>query len=277
VRGLRSDRSKISFLTTFHVNKMGSTTKLLLSKLNSLKEMGCCGIKVSFEDEGAQLNEVNTMRYITASLGLELTIKIGGCEAKRDVIDATHVCCDSIVAPMIESAFSLSKFLESADIVGAAMQRGINVETALATANLFDLEKKFDQISFVTFGRSDFVSSMGRERDYVDSIEVRNAAQSVLSAAKAKNISAQLGGTISVKSKDFIQYLINLDLLDKFETRHVVFDTQAFDMNRFNEAIGCATDFEIEWIRFVSARYAVLEKKDALRVRSLIGRSTVSS
>ena len=79
--------------------------------LFTLKELGCCGIKVSFEDEGALHNEIITMRNLTANVGLELSVKIGGCEAKRDIIDCIDLNCDTIVAPMIESEFALKKFL----------------------------------------------------------------------------------------------------------------------------------------------------------------------
>ena len=83
---------------------MENLNKILLE----LKDLGCSGIKISFEDEGALLNEMISMRYLTASTGLKLSIKIGGCEAKRDIVDCIDIGCDAIVAPMIESAFSLS-------------------------------------------------------------------------------------------------------------------------------------------------------------------------
>ena len=81
--------------------------------LKELQNIGCSGIKVSFEDEGALLNEITTMRFLTCSLNIDLSVKIGGCEAKRDIVDCIHVNCDSIVAPMIESNFALTKFLQS--------------------------------------------------------------------------------------------------------------------------------------------------------------------
>ena len=58
--------------------------------LSTLKSMGCSGIKISFEDEGALLNEVISMRKLTSSIGVELSVKIGGCEAKRDIVECNH-------------------------------------------------------------------------------------------------------------------------------------------------------------------------------------------
>ena len=56
---------------------MDNLQKILLQ----LKDLGCSGIKISYEDEGALLNEMITMRYLTSSVGLGLSVKIGGCEA----------------------------------------------------------------------------------------------------------------------------------------------------------------------------------------------------
>ena len=50
---------------------------LLIDKLDALKKQGCVAIKVSFEDEGALLNEIVSMRYLTAKTGLKISIKIG--------------------------------------------------------------------------------------------------------------------------------------------------------------------------------------------------------
>jgi len=92
--------------------------------LSILKEMGCSGIKVSFEDEGALYNEIITMRSLTTKVGLELSVKIGGCEAKRDIIDCMDLNCDAIVAPMVESKFALNKFLKSVDAYNYNKKKG---------------------------------------------------------------------------------------------------------------------------------------------------------
>ena len=91
--------------------------------LFTLKTNGCSGIKVSFEDEGALYNEIITMRSLTANVGLGLSVKIGGCEAKRDIIDCIDLNCDTIVAPMVESKFALNKFLQSRSRLNALILR----------------------------------------------------------------------------------------------------------------------------------------------------------
>ena len=109
--------------------------------LFKLKDLGCCGIKISYEDEGALLNEMITMRYLTASVGLELSIKIGGCEAKRDIVDCIDIGCNTIVAPMIESSFALKKFINSLNQYGYNREKGFNLETINGYQCLNDLKK----------------------------------------------------------------------------------------------------------------------------------------
>ena len=128
--------------------------------LSILKEMGCSGIKVSFEDEGALYNEIITMRNLTANVGLGLSVKIGGCEAKRDIIDCIDLNCDTIVAPMVESKFALNKFLKSLDAYNYNKQKGFNLETIQSYNNLEELSELFNKVDFVTVGRVDFVGSL---------------------------------------------------------------------------------------------------------------------
>lgn len=46
--------------------------------------------------------------------GTKLLLKISGAEAKRDFMDSQIIGVKGIVAPMIESAFALDKFVKSA-------------------------------------------------------------------------------------------------------------------------------------------------------------------
>ncbi len=144
-----------------------------------LKEKGCNGIKVSFEDEGALYNEIISMRNLTSSIGLDLTIKIGGCEAKRDITDCIDLNCEAIVAPMVETKFSLNKFLQALDSYSYNNKKGFNLETIHAYNNLEELSELFNKIDFVTFGRVDFVGSIDKDRGYVNSDEIFEMVRNV--------------------------------------------------------------------------------------------------
>ena len=86
-----------------------------VSILNDLVENhGLIGIKTSFEDEGATFNEVLRLKEICNQAKTKLTLKIGGPEASRDIQDSSIIGVKGLVAPMVESGFGLTKFINCA-------------------------------------------------------------------------------------------------------------------------------------------------------------------
>jgi hypothetical protein len=237
--------------------------------LNKLKTLGASGIKISYEDEGALLNEIITMRYLTALVGIDLSIKIGGCEAKRDIVDCLNLNCDIIVAPMCESKFSLEKFSKAIQQYNYSGKKGVNIETINAYNSINEISDNFNIIDFITIGRVDLVSSMDKNRDYVNDHHIYDIVFKTFKLAKAKQLDCYLGGAISIESKDFIGKLINENLLDKFETRYVMFDTLKIDFNNYEQLIYWANIFEVEWLKLISERYSILFKKDIKRIEMI--------
>jgi len=242
---------------------MENLQKILLK----VRDLGCCGIKISYEDEGALLNEMISMRYLTASSGLQLSIKIGGCEAKRDIVDCIDLGCDSIVAPMIESEFALKKFLNSLKQYGYCREKGFNLETINAYNCLDELSGEFNNLDFVTVGRVDFVGSFGKDRNFVNDDEMFKIVTNVFKKVRENgNTKCYLGGAISIDSKDFICRLINENLLDKFETRYIIFDVKKINFNKFDELLYFANVFEVEWLKYINSKYSLLANKDIKRI-----------
>ena len=237
--------------------------------LFKLKQFGCSGIKISFEDEGDLYNEIISMNNLTSSVGLELSIKIGGCEAKRDIIDCIDLNCDTIVAPMIESKFSLEKFLKSLDAYKYSKKKGFNLETIGAYNNLEELSILLNKLDFITFGRVDFVGSLGKDRDFVDTDEMYNMVEKVFKKARECNTLCYMGGAVSISSKDFIKKLIDNDLLDKFETRYIIYDVKKVDMNNFEKLLYWGNVFEVEWLKFIHNRYTLHANKDVKRIKMI--------
>ena len=84
--------------------------KKISTILKNLKNLGVSGVKQSTEDEGSSFDDISLMRKITKKIGLNLNVKIGGCEAKNDIFFCKRVNVDGIVAPMVESKYALKKF-----------------------------------------------------------------------------------------------------------------------------------------------------------------------
>lgn len=237
--------------------------------LFQLKDLGCSGIKISYEDEGALLNEMMTMRYLTASVGLELSVKIGGCEAKRDIVDCIDLGCDSIVAPMIESSFALKKFLNSLNQYKYNREKGFNLETIGAYNSLEELEQVFENLDFVTVGRVDFVGSLNKDRNFVNTSEMFEMVTKIFKKAREHKTNSYLGGAISIESRDFIGKLLEEKLLDKFETRYIIFDCHKIDFNKFDKLLYVANVFEVEWLKYINSKYSLLANKDIERIKMI--------
>ena len=141
----------------------------LLKKLHYLKSLGVVGVKQSLEDEGASFEEIIIMRKITRKAGLNLNVKIGGCEAKNDIYFCKGIKTDSIVAPMVESIYALKKFLQISKI-GKKIPLLINIETITAIRNLDIFIKNNDlgSLSGIVLGRSDLAGSLGLEKKDVN-------------------------------------------------------------------------------------------------------------
>lgn len=244
--------------------------------LNDLKKYGCNAIKISFEDEGALLNEITSMRTLTASLDIELSIKVGGCEAKRDILDCIYLGCDSIVAPMIESSFAITKFIKSLETYNYKGKKGLNIETINAYDNFDSIKENLKDIDFVTFGRVDFISSLNKDRDFAETDQVYDYVHDIFTKTKEINKLCFLGGAISIKSKDFIEKLIKDNLLDKFETRYVIFDVKLIDINNLDKLLYYANLFEVEWLKYISERYSQLAFKDAKRIKMIEERISIN-
>ena len=64
-----------------------------------------------------------------------------------------------------------------------------------------------------------------------------------------------MGGSISVDSVDFVRKLYKQNLLDKIETRNVVFELDDNNINNLSDAIKNAITFESLWLRSKSSYY----------------------
>src|SRR3989339_1206556 len=81
------------------------------------------GIKAEFEAEGTRMEEALRLKEVVSKAGLDLTIKIGGCEALKDMYEARVIGVSRIVAPMIESSYALRKFLTASKLAFSPDER----------------------------------------------------------------------------------------------------------------------------------------------------------
>ena len=111
-----------------------------------VENYGVIGIKTSFEDEGASYEEVMRLKEICNQANTKLTLKIGGPEDKRSMIDSSTIGVKGLVGPMVESDFGLTKFVKAInsvipeDVV-KSLNLYVNIETITGTNNINDIVK----------------------------------------------------------------------------------------------------------------------------------------
>ena len=240
-----------------------------------IENEGLVGIKTSFEDEGASFNETIRLKEICNQSKTKVTLKIGGPEAIRDLKDSTVIGVKGLVAPMVESEFGLKKFIQAAkthipEDTLSSVQLNINVETITAVQNVEKMLATVEasELYGVTVGRVDLVSSMNKDRNYVNSDEVYKLVREVFIKVKEKGLKACLGGAVSTDSLDFLKKLHSEGLLDKFETRYAMFDP-SITLKNLSRALSKAQMFEYEWLMAKHELYTAAANQDIKRIQMI--------
>lgn len=246
--------------------------------IDMVENDGLIGIKTSFEDEGASFNEVIRLKEICNQAKTKITLKIGGPEAIRDIKDSCTIGVKGLVAPMVESPFGLKKFISavktnvSEDIV-SSLQLNINVETISGSQKIEEILNcnEVQNLYGVTVGRVDLVSSLDKDRNFVNSEEIYKIVEDIFIQVKTKGLKACLGGAISLESAQFLKDLHSKILLDKFETRYAIFDP-TIALKNLSRALRKAQLFEYEWLLCKRELYQKLADQDLSRIKMIESR-----
>lgn len=248
--------------------------KHLIHNLKNISDnYGVIAIKQSFEDEGVSLDDLIAVRRLTDLAGIKSFVKIGGCEAKSDVANCIKFGVDSIIAPMIESKFALTKFIDMVKPNKDKIKSYIIIETKQAYFHLEEiLDKCKENIDGIIIGRSDFTKSFDKPKDQTDSDEIYSIIQNILTQCKKYDIPTTMGGNISVKSVNFIKNMYGQGLLNKIETRNVVIELRDNTITNLDDCIKHALSFEIEWLKYKYNISTMLSKDYLTRINILENR-----
>lgn len=259
---------------------MNSLENRMVDVLKDLKENHhVIGVKAEFEAEGTRMEEALRLKEVITRAGLDLTIKIGGCEAIKDMFDARSIGVTRIVAPMVETSYALKKYLEATHLVFPGEEWStvdflINIETIDSFNNfdkMLDLPK-LSELKGIVFGRVDYTGSLGLNRDNINDDVIFNTANELFKKAHKHNLDCVIGGGVSAHSLPFFRNLPEESLVNKYETRKVLFDCPgALDANA-DKGILKAVGFELMWLKNKRDFYKIIFEEDKHRIDMLQNR-----
>ena len=122
-------------------------------------------------------------------------------------------------------------------------------------------------LSSLTVGRVDFGASLNKDRTFSNSEEMYNYCSEIYKKAKLKNLKTTLGGAISIESKNFIEKLVKDNLIEKYETRKLVYKSSS--INSIEEGLKKGVNFELLWLKSKRRYYHRIRNEDEKRIEML--------
>jgi citrate lyase beta subunit len=259
---------------------MNKTERKMTNILRGAKEnFGVVSVKAEFEAEGTRIEELLRLVDVSRSAGLPLTVKIGGCEAIRDLLESKQIGVRYVVAPMVETAYAASKLVAAKNLVFTEDELLdtdflLNLETETGFLNRQEILSTINVpggAQGLVFGRVDFVGSLGLSREAINTQKITDYVLDVANLCSLADAQLVMGGGVSIESLDAIRQVHQVRL-DRFETRKVVFDADQALRSDIELGLLEAVRFELMWLQNKQEYYGRISLEDEKRISMLIPR-----
>ena len=260
------------------MNKLEKKMTEILKK--GVEEYGVVGTKAEFEAEGTRTDELLRLMEIANKSGAKVGLKIGGCEAIKDLYESKQLGVGYIIAPMVETPYALQKFINAKNLVYSEKEAEdtkflFNCETQ-TTVNNFEkminvCKNNENSADGVVFGRVDYVGSLGLNRTDIESDSVTEDVISISKLCKQTDLEFVVGGAVSFDAKNNLKKFKSSHLT-RFETRKIIFDASALSLKTLEKALKDAVHFELLWLFNKREYYSRMHKEDDKRIDMLEAR-----
>lgn len=259
------------------INSMNQTEKRMLSILKELKESyNVIAIKAEFEAEGSRTEELIKLNEVVFRADMDIVIKIGGCEAIRDMYECRLLGAKGVMAPMIETPYAMKKFINSINKVFNDDEKNelefiINAETITCYDNYDEILNVPGArlVNSVVVGRNDLSGSMGINKENINDEVIYEKTKTFLEKSRLKGMIASMGGGLSIPNNATLMFINKLNpYLDRFETRKVIFKAPEALIS-INEGLKKAMEFEMLYLQNKCDYYNSLSKNDECRLLSI--------
>jgi hypothetical protein len=240
---------------------------------NGRDNYGVVAVKAEFEAEGTRPDEFHRLLEIAQRADVMVALKIGGCEAVTDLLSTKVYGIDHVIAPMVETRYALSKFIDAKNKVhGAKSERTqflFNLETQTTLENLDEMVALAKgNVDGIVFGRVDFTLSRGMPRGAINERSITDAVLTVAQACRDADLELVVGGSVSPDAIDALREIRQVRL-DRFETRKIIFDGSAIESDKCVAGIGNAVDFELMWLKNKRDYYKQIAGEDDSRIEMM--------